>query len=198
MRPDNRTTQFRKIERLHARNMFACTVNLARRYLAAYPRDGLVWLYYAKSLRSMARYSEALSALRRATRWWPSARLAWVYNEFGRLYQARGAFRRAERWFRLAVEQRPSDASHYIYLGGLLAIAGRLEEAEAVHRQGARCKEGCIDEALLNLGLVLRALERYSDARRCFQRALAIDPKYKDARQELSDIEGVIEQIRNA
>ena len=76
----------------------------------------------------------------------------------------RGAFRLAERWFRRAVALRPSDATDYIFLGALLAIAGRLSEAEAVHRRATKCKEGCRDEAYLNLGLVLRALGRWRSA----------------------------------
>jgi tetratricopeptide (TPR) repeat protein len=71
-----------------------------------------------------------------------------------------------------------------------------LQDAAAVHRRATRCKEGCIDEAFLNLGFVLRALERYSEARKCFQRALEIDPKYKEAKEALADIEGVMEPKR--
>ena len=93
-------------------------------------------------------------------------------------------FQLAERWYRRAVDASPSDATYRIFLGGFLAIAGRLKEAEAVHRRATRCKVGFIDEAFFNRGLVLRALERYSDARTCFERALEIDPKYKEARAE--------------
>src|SRR5947209_11525770 len=190
---DEAKAQFREIKRFDAQDMVCSTVELARLYLAAHPKHGVVWLYYADSLYAMARYTESLAALRRAVRLCPPNKLHLVYSRFGHLYRQRGAFRLAEHWYRRAVDSSPSDATCLIFLGALLALAGRLEEAEAAHRRATRCKVGCIDEAFLNLGLVLRALERYSDARKCFQRALAIDPKYKHARKELSDVEHVIE-----
>jgi tetratricopeptide (TPR) repeat protein len=181
--------------------MVASTALLAARYLAARPVKDFpwpFWLYYADSLYAMARYTEALSALRRATRLCPPIKLYLVYRRFGHLHRQRGAFRLAESWYRRAIDVHSSDATDHIFLGALLATAGRLPEAEAVHRRATKCKEGCRDEAFLNLGLVLRALRRYSEARQCFQRALDIDPKYKAARKELSDVEHVIELSRNA
>jgi tetratricopeptide (TPR) repeat protein len=180
--------------------MVAWTVELTKRYLVANRHKDFpwpFWLYYADSLCAMARYTEALSALRRAARLCPPKRLNLVYRRFGHLHRCRGAFRLAERWYRRAIEVHPSGATDQIFLGALLATAGRLPEAEAVHRRATKCKEGCRDEAFLNLGLVLRALGRFSEARRCFQRALAIDPKYKAARKGLADVEHAIEQSRN-
>lgn len=194
---DEAKAQFREIKRYDARDMVCCTIELSRRYLAAHPDHGVVWLYYADSLYAVARYPEALTALRRGLRLCPPKKLHLVYCRFGHLHRQRGALRLAERWYRRAIESSPSDATYRIFLGAVLARAGRLQEAEAVHRRATRCKEGCIDEAFLNLGLVLRALERYSDARKCFQRALDIDPKYKEARKELSDVERVLELNRN-
>jgi tetratricopeptide (TPR) repeat protein len=194
---DEAKAQMREIERFDARNMVCCTVELARRYLVAHPKNWVVWLYYADSLNVMARYTESLAALRRAARLCPPKRLHFVYYRFGNLHRNRGAFYLSERWYRRAVDASPSDAGYHHLLGVFLARAGRLEEAEAVLRRAIRCK-GCISEVFLNLGLVLRALERYPDARKCLQRALDIDPKYKEARKELSDIEHVMELIRNA
>ena len=197
--PRNETkAQLREIERSHARDTFAGTVELARTYLASHPKSWDVLYYYGCSLYELARYTEALAALRRAARLCPPTVLHIVHSHFGHLHKRRGAFRIAERWYRRAVERCPGDATYHIFLGALLARSGRLQEAAAIHRRATRCKEGCIDEAFFNLGLVLRALECYSDARKCFRRALAIDPKYKSAREELSDVEHVIEKIRNA
>ncbi len=198
MQRNGTEAEFRAIKRLDARDMVASTVLLAERYLAAHPEHGVVRLWQVDSLCAMARYSEALSALRRAARLCPAAKLYLVYRRFGHVHQQRGAFRVAERWFRRAIAVRPSVTTDYIFLGALLATSGRLTEAEAVHRQATHCKEVDRDEAFLNLGLVLRALGRFSEARRCFKRALELDPKYKAARKELADVEYVLEQRRNA
>src|SRR5206468_7291017 len=122
-----------------------------------------------------------LAALRRALRLCPPERRYVVQAHFGHLYEKKGEFHRAETWFRKAVAGAPREAHWRIFLGGVLAVSGRLKEAEAVFREAARCSGGCIDEAYLNLGLVLRAQRQYKEARACFQKALKISPTYKEA-----------------
>ena len=190
--------QLSEIKRLRARGMVGCTLELVRRYLAAHPKHGVVWLYYADALFDLARYKESLAALRRATALCPPDKLQLIYFRFGDVHRKRGALRLAERWYRRAVDSSPEDATYHIFLGALLASAGRLDEAEAVHRRATRCKVGCIDEAFLNRGFVLRALERYVDARKCFLQALKITPKYKEAREALLDVDHVIRLRRSA
>ena len=190
---DEAKAQVRDIQRFDDRDMVACTLESSRRYLAAHPKSWFILYYHASSLHRMARYTESLAALRRAARLCAPTHLCLIYSRVGKIHDDRGALGLAERWYRRAIAQSPSKAGNYIFLGAFLARTGRLQEAEAVHRRATRCKKGCIDEAFLNLGLVLRALERYSDARKCFQRALEIDPKYKEARDALSDVEQVIE-----
>ncbi len=195
---DEVKAQLRELQRCDARDLVSSAVELARRYLAVRPTHWFVWLYYADSLCAMARYAEALSALRRALRLCPANKRHLVYYRFGHLHKQRGAFRLAERWYRRAVDISTMDATYHIFLGALLARMGRLPEAEAVHRGAIRCKRGSIEEAFLNLGFVLRACQRYAEARTSFERALAIDPKYKEARKALSDVENVLEFTRNA
>ena len=66
----------------------------------------------------------------------------------------------AQRWYHQSIESSPHSAHGHIYLGAMLARCGRLNEAEAADRRGTLCKTGAVDEAFLNLGLVLRAQER--------------------------------------
>ena len=181
-----------------SRGMVCCTLSLARRYVVDYPRDGFGWLLLGISLCAVARYTEALSALRAASRLCPPTQVHLVRNNFGRLYQQKGNFRRAETWFRRAIQSSPLDATSYIYLGALLGLEGRLMESEAVHRRATLCEGGCIDEAFFNLGLVLRAQEKYPEAIACFQKALAIDPTYKLAIKELADMSKAMESIHIA
>jgi Flp pilus assembly protein TadD len=98
----------------------------------------------------------------------------------------------AEEWYRRAVQARPTDATSYIYLGAMLAKNGRLDEAEVCHRQATGCLEGCIDEAYLNLGYVLRAQGRYLDALECFREASSRDPLDTDVHEALEDMEQVL------
>ena len=58
-----------------------------------------------------------------------------------------------------------------------------------MYRQATRCTTGCTDEAFFNLGLVLRAQERFEEAAGCFREAIRIDPKYRVAKRALRDVE---------
>jgi Flp pilus assembly protein TadD len=90
------------------------------------------------------------------------------------------------------VQADPDEATYHIFLGALLAKQGRLDEAEESHRRAIACAEGCIDEAFLNLGFVLRAQERFPEAADCFRHAIHLDPAYRAARQALKDVERCI------
>jgi tetratricopeptide (TPR) repeat protein len=195
---DEAKAELAAIHRCDAHDLVSSTAELSERYLVARSTHWFVWLYYADSLSAMARYSEALAALRRGLRLCPPNRRHLVYYRFGHVHRRRGGFRLAERWYRRAAEASSADATYHIFLGALLAQAGRLDEAEAVHRRATRCRKGAIDEAFLNLGFVLRARRRYAKARKCFERALVLDPKYKEARKALSDVEHVLQITRNA
>jgi tetratricopeptide (TPR) repeat protein len=192
MSRDKGKAQWGEIKRLYRRGMIASTARLAQHYVAENPKRGIAWLYYAASLAQMSRYSEAMSALGRAARFGPRALRPLVYFHSGQLFERRGTPRLADKYYRRAIATCPSDASYGIMLGRLLYRAGLLEEAKTVLRRASRCKEGHREEALLFLGYTLVGLQRFSEAKRCFRRALEIDPKYKEARQAFADTQYVI------
>jgi tetratricopeptide (TPR) repeat protein len=197
MARDKSKASWREITRLYDRDMVASTALLARRYLADHPKDGPAWLYYGASLGQLSRYTQAIAALRLAARFVPLSKRFLVYYHFGQLHERKGAVRFVAPWYRRAVLNCPSDAGYRIMLGRILHRAGRLQQAQVILKRALRCKEGFREEALLHLGYSLLGLERYYKARRCFVQALEIDPKYKLARQALSDVNYVIAHTRN-
>jgi tetratricopeptide (TPR) repeat protein len=198
MKQNDSKKRLREIEKADKGGHTACVMELAKRFVVDYPGKILGWYYLGRSLYGMARYKEALAALRRLGPLLPPKKQHPAYSEIGHLYGQKGELRRAEAWYRKAVASDPLQASYYIFLGGILAKTGRFSEAEATHRKATRCRKGCIDEAYHNLGLVLRAQGRYLEARTCFRKALKIDPKYKEAREALFDVKYVIELDRHA
>jgi tetratricopeptide (TPR) repeat protein len=194
MQEHEQSRRLRQLEAADHREYLSYTAELSKRFVADFPDFPYGWIYLGDSLYGLARYSEALRAFRRALRLCPKAKLFMVYARLGHLYSHKGNFRQAEAWYRRAIAGNPSDAGYRVFLGGLLAIAGRLREAETVHRRATLCKKGCIDEAYLNLGLVLRAQERYREALKCFRKALRLDPGYKQAKKEIADVQSVLQQ----
>ena len=193
MQERERGRRLRQIQAADDREHLGHTLELSKRFVEDFPDFPYGWIYLGDSLYGLARYSEALRAFRRALRLCPREKRFLVHVRLGHLHSRKGNLVRAEAWYRKAIAGNPSNASYRIFLGGLLAIAGRLREAEAVHRQATNCKKGRIDEAYLNLGLVLRAQERYEEALKCFRKALKTDPRYAEAKKEIADVRKVLQ-----
>jgi tetratricopeptide (TPR) repeat protein len=170
----------------------AVTAELARLYLASEPDDRSALLIFGDALASLARHAEARASYERALELsGPEQRLA-PLRQLGHLYEERGEFREAERYFREAIASAPVDASAYVYLGALLARSGRLDEAEEVLARGTRCVDGEISEVYCNLDLVQRGRRDYLSALESLRQALQVDPEYALARRALADVERVL------
>ena len=177
-----------RLRAAHKADLPALTVARAREFLREYPDCGPAWKILGEALVDLARHSEAEHALKQAIAKCPPDKLWIPLAEMGHLHRARGEYKAAVAWYRRAIDKMPDEASGHIYIGGVLAKSGRLKEAETAHRAAIRCTQGCRDEAYLNLGLVLRAQERYHEAATCFEQALKLDPKYVAARKALRDV----------
>ena len=194
-----RDRRYERLWRAWDKPLPALTVLRARRYLARYPEDWRGWIILGSTLTDLARYEEAAGALENSLRSVPKQARAIVFVKFGHLHREKGEYDRAGEWFQRAIDADPTDAAGRIYLGAVLAKQGRLAEAEAVHRGATEdCYEGCIDEAFLNLGFVLRAQERFAEARGAFLEALRINPGYDYARRALRDVERCIAEDRDS
>ena len=167
----------------------ALTIRYGRKYLRDYPEDGVAWYLVANALIEMARYEEAEQANAKAMEYWPPEKIQIPLAQLGHLYLEAGDYDRAAECYRKAIEAAPNDADGFIYLGCVRAKQGRLHDAEEAHRAGIQCGEGCIDEAYLNLGYILRARERFEQAAECFREAIRIDPEYRAAKLALRDVE---------
>jgi tetratricopeptide (TPR) repeat protein len=194
-----RDRRYERLRRVWDKPLPALTVLRARRYLVRYPDDWMAWIILGSTLTDLARYEEAAKALENALRLAPIRGRVYVFAKIGHLHRAKGDYDRAAEWYRRAVDAAPTDAAGRIYLGAVLAKQGRLAEAAAMHRSATEdCYEGCIDEAFLNLGFVLRAQERFTEARAAFLEALHLDPQYEYARRALRDVERCLAEGRDS
>ena len=184
-----RKKRFRQLEKASNGNLPALTILLGRRFVRSYPRHGPSWLHLAIALVELGRYEEAEQALSKALEFCPKSKRWLVLSHRGHLCRICGDYDQSANWHRQQIEAAPNDASGYVFLGAVLAKAGRLSEAEEAHRAATECIEGCIDEAYLNLGFILRARQRFAEAAECFRKALEITPDYKPAKAALRDVE---------
>jgi tetratricopeptide (TPR) repeat protein len=168
------------------------TLELARAYLSRDPDDRTVLLIYGEVLTTLRRLPEARVALERALELSEFDQRHAALRLLGQLHDAAGRIAEAEDAYQAAIAARPTHASAYIYLGGMLARFGRLEEAEAIHRRATTCIDGAIDEAFLNLGLVQRARGDYLGALASLREAQSRDPDDPGTAAALRDVERLL------
>jgi tetratricopeptide (TPR) repeat protein len=168
-------------------------LELCRELLRNFPGHNLAWMLEGVILYEIARYAEAEQVLREGIQGVAFEELNHGYIQLGQLYKYQGRYDEAEKWYRKAIELKPEYSGSHVHVGLLLTAKGDLDGAEACYRRAIRCSEGRIEEAYLNLGLVLRARECYEEALECFKKALQIKPKYKEASAGKSDMEKTID-----
>ncbi len=181
----------RMIRKAYDGDQAATVVLLASRYLRTHPNDLEVIFNYAEMLYQMTRYDEAVRVYLDVIARFESKRWA-LFNKLGDLFRYRGDFETAAKWFQKGTEERPDDAGSFIFLGAVQARQGMLTKAEETHRRATRCKQGCIDEAYHNLGLVLRGQGRLAEAADSFRKAIELCPEYAHAIEALQDVEATL------
>ena len=180
------------------RDLPALTIELGRLYLAEMPDDPSALALVGQAYVAIARYEEGRAAYERALTHCAPERRSRLLALLGDLEQACANLAAAESFYRLAIKEAPNDASGYIYLGGMLAKVGRVSEAEPILQRATECLRGCLDEAYLNLGFVLRARGEYLRALEAFRESLRIDPEDQDSIDALRDMESVLFQFPEA
>ncbi len=174
-----------------------CVVKSTQQYLCNYPNDGYAWLILGETFGQIARYKDAVYALRQAIRFFPEQHLDMPYAAMGEMYLTKGSLRAAERWYRKALAQNSNGTQNFIFLGTVLARQGRFAEAKRYHRQAAKLSTEDWDEAYYNLGLILRAERKYNSALICLNKAIKLDPEYEEAKQVREDMIKVIKIRQN-
>lgn len=191
-RPESRVTRLKRIAEASDNALPALTIARARDLLEDYPEDPTAWMFLGMGLTELARYEEAEEALENAIVYCaPGAKWS-MYSEMGHMHKAKGDFKRAERYFRKAVAEEPDESTVYTFLGDILFYQGRLPECEGTFRKGTTCGSGCMYEAYHNLGVALRAEDRFVEAAECFTHVLELNPGYEPAMDALKDIRAAI------
>jgi len=174
----------------------AYALELSRELLHDFPDFKIGRIVQGAILYELARYAEAEEILYATVEDLSAESKDHGYIQLGHLFREKGDYESAGKWYRKAIELDPLDAGRHIFLGLVLAKSGNLNVAEEVHRQATQCSKGAIDEAYLNLGLVLRAQERYQEALECFEKALELSADYRQAANARNDVKKALIYLR--
>jgi tetratricopeptide (TPR) repeat protein len=174
---------------------FAAAAELLSPYLRHRPGDGYAWFVYGDALRAIGLVHEAERALLQSqelcpTQPWPRVRL-------GMLKEQQGHRESAELDFAGAAEDRDVARAGWFWVirGTNLAAMGQFRAAESCHRTALRCPDADAGEAYLNLGYVLRAQGRYTEAEEAFEACLRASPGNAEAGDAIDSIAGVREAV---
>ncbi len=191
-RDQDATALFRKGMKAVDKDLPAQTVEYLGQGLRKDSSNCWYWYFYADALGQLALYEDSEKAFRKALRLAKGERQSGIWSSFAEMLAAQGRLKTAERAHRNAIRTRPGSANCWVRFGGFLAKRGRLDEALACHRKATTLRKGAIDEAYLNLGYVYRAKGNYRLAKKCFLKAIQLDPDYSHAKAALRDVAALV------
>ena len=201
MTTKTRKQRYNEIISATNQDLNACVIELAESYLNDFPDSQGSWDMYSLALHRIDRFKDAKKALNKAIELINETnkkeRLGWLYCRMGHIYEDSGKFQTAIEWFEKAHDANPTEATFLIYKGVNLLRLEKFDVAAEAFQKATKCKEGHIDEAFYNLGVAHLIQKNYTEAKLCFQKALEIDPKYKEAKQQLKDMKKVLEILEN-
>ncbi|MFZ1519572.1 MAG: tetratricopeptide repeat protein [Ignavibacteriaceae bacterium] len=149
-----------------------------------------------RSLNTLFRFKEARVALNKALKKdIPKDRISWIYFELGDMYKRKGNIKKAIYWYNKGLEESKHSASGYIYIGDCLLILGEIDTSVVYFKKAIKCKEGAIEEAYYNLAGYYRIKENLREAKKCYLKALQIDPKYKEAKLGLKEVSKALKYV---
>ncbi len=199
MKIKTRKQRYREINTADNKELNACVIELAENYLKDFPDSQGAWLMYSFALYRIDRFKDAKKALFKTMELTKESddNFSWLLCRMGRIYEGSGHFHKAIECFKNAHLSNSNEATFLIYKGVLLLRIGKYSEAAETLIKATKCEKGYIDEAFYNLGIVRIAQSNYEEASEYFKKALEIDPKYKEAKQQLKDVTQALSILEN-
>ena len=151
-----------------------------KRTVALEPRFGDAWNYLGQVHVALKEYGEAIQAYKHAMAIPNYLRLEIPSYNLADLYHTRGDTREALKYARMSVEKNWRFIPAYLLLGNILIAQEHVEEAQKYYEQGA---ESDLTDTRIMLALAenLIRLDRFSEARRWFDRVIQTDPHSENA-----------------
>ena len=197
MSEKSKTARFEKLQEI-SQTGTAYTLVYARKFLEDFPDHSGALIEYGMTLVEIARYDEAQNIFDKVISLVDESQLYFPHAQLGHLYFEMGDIQEAIKWYEKALKIAPDDATFNIFLGSAYAKLGNLDKALSCHRKALSCAEGAIDEAYLNIGFIMRAKEKFEEAKFNFEKALEIEPNYEEAIEALKDINSALDSLQSA
>ena len=133
------------------------------------------------TLNKLGRHEEASAQFQAAIVKHPE--LAYLYNNLGFSQYLEGKYDEAATAIKHSLDINPEFRRAHMNYALVLAKQGQFEQAFAHLREA-----GSETNAYFNMGIMLTEVERYGDAAQYLEAALALNPKFEAARQQLHEV----------
>ena len=161
-------------------------------YLKMRPKHAKAWMLFGDALRVLGRNAESLPALTLAFEMAPPEYKAYVAVQIAMLLEKHVSPKDAKHWYMLATEIENASAGWlWILRGANFSALGEYADAIACFETVVTRQAEETDEALLNLGLVYRAMGDYEKAMDFFNKALSLNPNYPEALEAAEGLAGI-------
>ena len=169
-----------------AKGRFAAAEGLYRQMIESLPAAPQPYAGLADALRGQQRVPEALDAVQAALARAPDD--MHIRATYGSLLSDAGRWPEAAAQFQTVLRQAPRDTVVLHNMGVALAFLGKLDEAEQHFQLGLsiQADSPCLLQAM---GVLRSRQGRLTEAVTYLRKALAIDPEFKQAAQDLQDVE---------
>ena len=157
-------------------------VDAFQKAIALAPETAEAYVNLASALNDLGRFGDAVKMAVEAIV--IDSSLAEAHNIFGNALVGLGSPEEAVEAYQKAVYLRPEWDAPWFNIGVALAAQGKHDEAAAVYGRSIRLADGAAKH--YNLGNSLAALGRLAEAEAEYRAALAVDPGYTDASNNLS------------
>jgi tetratricopeptide (TPR) repeat protein len=183
----------------------AHVVELLSCYVKFRPEDAKAWMLYGDALRILGRKEDALLALTQAFDMAPQEKKGYAAVRMAMLLEKHISPREAKKWYKIATDILGTEVGWaWVFRGANLSVLGEFQDAIACFEVVAMGQANEKDEALLNLGLIHRAMGEYDKAMDFFRKAFVVNPGYKEARnaflglEKISNTFGLIRKINGS
>lgn len=166
---------------LESKGDFQGAIGQYERAVAAAPRNGAAYNRIGIAYTRMGHYTEAEEAFNHGIDAEPAA--AFLRNNIGYCCLLHGRADEAERHFRAALSLKADFQRARMNLATVLARSGRIDEGLT--------EFGMVvppDVAAFNVGVLCVDQKRYTEAEKCFSRALEINPDCPGVREHLQQL----------
>lgn len=180
---------FELLQDAEDRDQLATARALYEALLVIDPEQASLLVLFGANLIELGDLATAERILERAQEYIDEETEVALLTQQGNLARAKGDYPTAEKLFRDAHKLNPTDAENLLNAAAMSVALGQPPRAEHLLREAVKLEDEFYIDSLFNLAGLLVSLQRYPEAKTCYQKILNKEPDHELAEEWLIDLE---------